>query len=142
MYDDDYFNPVHENDVEKIFEKTKILDKGYNTVYRKAQRKDGKTYNKKIAVYTSSGIGSRIRDAETGEYYSNIVGTKDEDLFFKVMLATGECNSTNGSFSLFYASPQHYSNHLLCDIDSKIIEDWEKKRDTRLIEINKERNKI
>lgn len=142
MYQEDYFNPVdqqdfEEDDVEKMFEKAKRQDRGYNTIYRKAQRKDGRIYNKKIEIYTSSGTGSRIRDAESGEYFSNIVGSKDEDLFFKVMLATGECNSANGSYTLFYASPQHYSNHLLCDVDPKIVAAWEEKRDARLIEVKR-----
>ena len=68
----------------KMFEKTKLMDRGYNIIYRKNQRKDGAIYNKKIEIYTSSGIGNRIRDAQTGEYYPNLVGSLDENLFFKV----------------------------------------------------------
>jgi len=54
MYQDDYFNPVDPNDydedvhVNKIFEKTKLMDRGYNIIYRKNQRKDGTIYNKKM----------------------------------------------------------------------------------------------
>ena len=120
-----------------MFEKVKRQDKGYNVVYRKAFRKDGRQYNKKIEIYTSSGTGNRIRDAETGEYLNHIVGSSDEDLFFKVMLATGECTSANGSYTLFYASPEHYSNHLLCDVNPQVAAAWEEKRDARLIEIKR-----
>lgn len=140
MYQDDYFNPVDQNDfeeqdVDKMFEKVKKQDKGYNVIYRKAFKKDGRRYNKKIEIYTSSGSGTRIRDAETGEYFSNIVGSKDEDLFFKVILATGECQSLNGSSTLFFSSPQHYATHMQCEVDPVSAHNWEEKRDARLFEL-------
>jgi hypothetical protein len=150
MYQDDYFNPVDPNDydedvhVNKIFEKTKLMDRGYNIIYRKNQRKDGTIYNKKIEIYTSSGIGNRIRDAQTGEYYPNLVGSLDENLFFKVILPTGECQSANGSSTLFFISPQQYVNHLNCDnISSEMIHKWENRRDARLAELKlKTKSKI
>lgn len=142
MYQEDYYNPVDQNDYDevddnKMFEQVKTLDRGYNVIYRKALRKDGRKYNKKIEIYTSSGTGTRIRDAETGEYTNYIVGSSNEDLFFKVMLATGECKSANGSYTLFFSSPQHYANHLHCDVSPQLTADWEEKRDARLIEIKR-----
>lgn len=143
MYQEDFWNPVDPNydeqSVQQMFEKTKRQDRGYNVIYRKAYRKDGRKINKKIEIYTSIGTGNRIRDAETGEYTDYIIGSKNEDLFFKVILATGECKSANGSHTLFFASPQHYANHLHCDVDPKIVTDWEEKRDARLIEIKREK---
>jgi hypothetical protein len=143
MYQDDFWNPsdpnddIYEEDVEKMFEKAKRMDKGYNVIYRKALRKDGRVYNKKIEIYTSSGTGNRIRDAETGEYMNYVVGSSDEDLFFKVLLATGECKSKNGSYTLFYSSPNHYANHLQCHVDPKKAAIWQEKRDARLIELKR-----
>lgn len=139
MYQDDFFYPSNqddfiEQDEDKMFDKSKRQDKGYNVINRKAFRKDGKQYNKKIKIYTSNGTGNHIRDAETGEYLNYIVGSSDEDLFFKVMLATGKCTSANGSYTLFYTSPQHYSNHLMCDVNPQVAAAWEKKRDARLVE--------
>jgi len=144
MYQDDFYNPADPNDFddvngEKMVEKTKRMDKGYNVIYRKALRKDGRTYNKKIEVYTSSCTGSRIRDAETGSYLTSLVGSKDEDLYFKVNLATGECTSANGSSTLFYSSPQHYANHLMCDVDPQIALRWEDKQKARLSEMKREK---
>jgi len=146
MYQDDFYNPADqhdhdESDVDKILDKVKHQDRGYNVIYRKALRKDGKQYNKKIETYASSGTGNRIRDAETGEYLDYIVGSSDEDLFFKVILAKGECKSLNRSYTLFYVSPQHYANHLLCTVDPQIASAWEEKRDTRLIEIKRLKSK-
>lgn len=143
MYQDEHWNTLdpNEEEVNDMFEKAKRIDKGYNVIYRKAFRKDGRIYNKKIEVYTSSGKGNRIRDAETGEYLNYIVGSCDEDLFLKVMLATGECKSSNGSYTLFYTSPEHYGNHVKCKIDEKMVSVWEEKRNARLIEINRLKNK-
>jgi len=143
MYYDDYLNFEDQNDnesehdVQKMLEKEKMKDKGYNVVYRKVNRPDGRKYNKKLKLYTSSGVGSYIRDVETGKYFSNIVGSRDEDLFFKVILATGECNSSNGFSTLFFISPQHYESYLQCEVDPKIVHNWEKKRDGRLAELKK-----
>ncbi len=141
MYEDEVYNPTdpndYDNEIDKIFEKSKRIDKGYNVIYRKVQAKDGRFKNKKIDIYTSNGVGNRIRDAETGEYYTNLVGSKDEDLFFKVSLSTGECKSQNGSNTLFYISPQHYASHLHCDIDESICLAWEEKRNARLRESKK-----
>jgi len=142
MYQDDYFNH-DENDyesdhnVENLLEKEKMKDRGYNVIYRKAVRRDGKSYSKKIKIFTSSGTGNCIRDAETGEYFSNMVGSKDEDLFFKIILATGERQSANGYSTLFFISPQHYANYLQCEIDQTIVSNWEKRRDARLAELKK-----
>jgi hypothetical protein len=150
MYQEDRYNPADQNDYDvldddNMFEKAKRQDKGYNVIYRKALRKDGRKYNKKIVVYSSSGRGNRIRDAETGEYFDYIVGSKDEDLFFKVMLATGECTSVNGSYTLFYASPEHYFNHLHCDPEPEIATgmtlNWQEKRDARLTELKREKKR-
>jgi len=144
MYQEDFYNPVDQNDYDEtqldMLEKTKREDRGYNVIYRKVVRKDGSVRNKKIEVYTSSGTGSRIRDAETGEYYPNVVGSKDEELYFKVVLATGECTSANKSNTLFYFSPQHYANHLRCDVDPLLVHNWEKRRDRRLAELNSDKN--
>jgi hypothetical protein len=143
MYQDDYYNFEEQNDfesehdVEKMLEREKMKDKGYNVIYRKVLRHDGRTYNKKFKVYTSSGTGTRIRDVETGQYSSSIVGSKDEDLFYKVSLSTSECRSTNGYNTLFFMSPQHCANYLQCEVDPEVIRNWEVKRDARLAELSK-----
>ena len=136
-YHDDLetFSMTSNYDGEKALEETRLSDRGYNVIYRKAVRSNGRIYDKKIKVYTTSGVGSNIRDAETGQYYPNFVGSKDEDLFFKVILATGECKSANKSSTLFYLSPQHYVNHLLSDVSEEIINKWQVKNQARLNEL-------
>jgi hypothetical protein len=145
MYEEDYFNPVDPNDSDldqnnnEAVTKALLEDRGLNVISRVVKLDNGRIKNKRIRVYSSTGVGSRIRDAETGDYYPNKVGSKDEDLFFKVSMATGECRSANGSNILFYCSPQHYQNHLYSEVDPKIISAWEMRRDLRLKEMNQER---
>ncbi len=138
MYQEDNYNPADSNDYDNhntALDNPKTMDRGYNVIYRKVMRKDGKLKNKKIEIYTSSGIGNHIRDAETGEYYPNLMGSKDEDLFYKVGLSTGECKSANGSTTLFYLSPQHYASHLHCSVNPEDIEIWETKRKLRITKL-------
>lgn len=142
MYQEDYFSPTDPNNYDynpddNALDKIKSSDKGYNAIYRRVQRSNGKWRNKKIEVYSSGYTGNRIRDAETGEYYSNLVGSADEELFFKVVLATGECTSENGSSTLFFASPQHYANHLQCVVNPELSIAWERRRDQRLEELRR-----
>jgi hypothetical protein len=130
----DYVNPFTTQD--DLIHDVKKLDKGYNVVYRMVERpQDGLIKKKKIEIYTSGDMGSRIRDAETGNYYSSLVGSLDEHLFFKVGLSTGECKK--GSNTLFYLSPSHYASHLHCSVPKKIVENWEMKRLGRLTELKK-----
>lgn len=150
MYQDDQYHPADQNDYDdnedglRMVSEQKRLDKGYNVVYRKAWRTrknkrtgelEDKYVREKIELYSSDGFGSYIRDAETGEYFSNYVGTKDEDLFFKVLLATGECKSKNDSKTFFFTSPQHYESRMNSEVDPELVNMWEKKRDARLATI-------
>lgn len=133
----DYDDFLNEND--RKLEETKRLDKGYNNIYRKVRKLNGKVKLVKKELYSSSsGLGSYIRDPESGSFYKNKVGSLDEDLFFKVSFSTGEINSKNGSNILFYTCPQHYMKHMNCELSQDIINNWERKRDTRLRQLNKE----
>lgn len=71
---------------------------------------DGK-YHKYITIenFGSGSYGSKIRNAVTGSYYNYIVGSSDEDLFFKVVEATGR-NGRKEPLTLFYDSPEQYEN--------------------------------
>jgi len=146
MYQDDYFNPASSNDYDDddlsqtpvMLKILKKQDRGLNTLTRYIRMESGFLKQKRIKVYTSSGVGSKIRDAETGEFYTFKVGSKDEDLFFKVIISTGECKSANGYNTLFYFSPHHYENHLDADVDPETFAKWENKHNARLKEIKKQ----
>jgi hypothetical protein len=115
----------------KLVEEAKKMDRGYNVIYRSLPNKKGQLVRTPIGIYTSGGTDSQIRDAETGAYYSHLVGSADEDLYFKVILATGECKSKNGSSTLFYSSPRHYMSHLNNEVSEDTLQLWEEKRAAR-----------
>lgn len=97
----------------------------------KKNKKQNKSYNKpyKLTFYSSGDTGSNIRDAITGEYSKYIVGSKNQELFFKVIVATGE--STHVPMHLFYASPEQYEEHQKCVIDEIIRQEWYYRYNTR-----------
>jgi len=133
-------NTHHSNrEIYNVLDDTKKFDKGYNKIRRVFDRVDGNPKRNKVEIYTTGDTGSNIRDAETGTYYKNKVGSSDEHLFFKVILATGECIGKNGSSTLFYLSPNHYMSHMNCNVEPKSIAQWESKRDAIIRE--KETNK-
>lgn len=123
----------------------KNLDKGYNKVYiklkipvntSKSHKRTQKIVRKKIEFYTTGGIGNRIRDATTGNYYNERVGTKGEELYFKVAVSNGWCKSENHSNTLFFISPEQYTRHFGIDhLDSNSVSKWESRR-TKLLGYN------
>jgi hypothetical protein len=139
---DDNFDMYNDNKEQgKLLTDVKSLDRGYNIIYRTMPNRNGKMKRTKVILYTSGSTYSHIRDAETGVYYNSLVGSSDEDLYFKVILATGECKSRNGSRTLFYLSPRHYINHLNGEIDDNSIAKWQIKHDARVRTKEKSRKK-
>jgi hypothetical protein len=132
-YDNDGLSLTESEQIKNQLDKLKQSDRGYNKIWRN-KLKNGRLKRTKVEIYTSSGVGNHIRDAETGEYYPYVVGSADEDLFFSVILATGECKSSNGSSTLFYLSPEKYMQHLNHTIPEHIIERWNDKKDRRMRE--------
>jgi hypothetical protein len=76
---------------------------------RKVRGWDGK--KKKLLIFGSGDVGATIRNAVTGEkYYGHRVGSKNEDLYFKVRLCTGEFGTN--SPTLFYESAEQFEKHM------------------------------
>jgi len=144
----DKYHPTEENDYDQLkdakhfINESKKLDRGYNVIWRMKPKADGIMKRFKIEVYSSSGVGNNIRDAETGEFYIHKVGSNDEDLYFKVGMCTGECTSKNGSSTLFYISPKHFMSHMCSNnLSDEFISNWEERRNARLKEIKKAQEK-
>ena len=91
---------------EPIQSQTNVLGhfKKLNKSFHVLRRKD-----KDLGVYATSSQGSNIKNAETGEFSKSVVGTLDENLFYKVIIAMGE--NAAGPLTLFYNSPSHYEKH-------------------------------
>ena len=104
---------------DKNYEKYSIL---FNNTWR-----DGK-FHKNITIenYGSGQQGSRIRNAVTGERYPHLVGSKNEDLYFKVIDSTGRSGRRN-PIILFYDTPEQYENHQLTKVSTEVKQNWLKK---------------
>jgi len=96
---------------------------------KKVESKTNPGYFQKINIniesYGSGGAGSKIRSATTGQRHSYLVGSADEDLFFKVAVVTELYGQK--PLTLFYDSPEQYEKHNTEIIDSVIKEKWEHK---------------
>lgn len=103
-------------------------DSAYGIIRRKI---NGKT--KIIEYYKTSYIpDTRIRNAVNGIRYTNdtgryyyMVGSKEEDILFKVRIATGECGKE--AITLFYDGPSQFEKHQGIQVSDSIKEKWKKK---------------
>jgi hypothetical protein len=151
MYVDDYFNPANEEVVSVDLNKQKktalfnekMYDKNYFKFSLPVNRmwKDGKYYRYvTVEMYGSGCIGSRIRNAVSGEYTKFLVGSLEEDLFFKAYDCRGLLG-TKEPIMLYYQSPEQYENHLFLELDSDFKELWNEKYKLAEKRYNSNKNK-
>lgn len=103
-------------------------DKGFRQVKRKRDRGF-----MNLEYYVTPYIPeSRIRNAVTGIRYRDdnpkykyVVGSKQEDLFFKVRISTGETGQE--PVLLFYDSPEQCEKHQKVVFNTDIKENWHNK---------------
>lgn len=97
---------------ETSYQKISRRKKKYCSVQQK--RGDKKRPRESAAqefCYPSAGAGGYIRYADNGFMTPHIVGTPDEDYYFKVSMCSGAMGG-GGRKTLFYGSPREYCNHL------------------------------
>ena len=93
----------------------------------------------KIGCYMAGFPGSTIINAVTGQRYNgHTVGKYEEDLYFKVMLCSGE-NGPN-PVTLFYDSPTQYEKHFFRELSPKTKDTWFEKYEYQQ-EIEERKNK-
>jgi hypothetical protein len=121
---------VNSNDLNKnALETMNKHNKKYVKITRSFNKKwiDGKFYKKiQIDCFKSGRSGNRIVNAVTGEYTTHIVGSVDEDLYFKVSLCTRE-SGIKEPIHLFYDSPEQYENHHFNIVIIPLKERWYEK---------------
>ena len=76
-----------------------------------------------------NAISGTLQSSGQGAHYFR-VGTSDEDLFFSVVLATGELGQE--PMTLFYDSPEQYERHFFTKLSTEIKNSWLDKRDSAL----------
>ena len=125
---DDRYSPKIENDIDMEIEDMLMYDPGYNKLYMKVRLSNGKLKKRIVKVFSSSGVGTKIRNAESGFCYKDLVGSKNEDKYFKVAYSMGRLTSKNNSSTLFYNSPEEYMKHMNTTLDDKIVNNWREKQ--------------
>ena len=121
-----FIKPSTDDIVENIFSS----DRGYGYIYREKMNDNGRVKRTKVELFTSeTAAGACIRNAETGAYMKEKVGSLDEYLYFKVGFSTGELRTRNGSNNLFYDSPSQYEEHHNTVVSDDIKEKWAERRD-------------
>jgi hypothetical protein len=124
--DNDVFLTSNNKNRNKVLQEVKKTDTKYYKYNKVVGMKwqDGKYYDKVIIELFGSGdTGTKIRNAVTGAKTSYLVGSSNEDLFFKIRDSTGN-KGRQESLLLFYDSPEQYENHNFLMLDQNIKEAW------------------
>lgn len=117
------FTTVNSNRKKTKKDDIKNQDKGYHNIKIPYGCKQIE-----IDVYSTPVTpGKPIRDAVTGSRMSkHLVGSQDENLYFKVALATGQLKNTEGHV-LFYDSPEQFERHMRIKVSQEIKQKWSDK---------------
>jgi len=100
-------------------ERAAQTDSGKHVIYK---RRGGKSF-RVVAYSTNSSPGRTIRNAVNGSSYLKYkVGSADEDLFFSVILASGETGQTPAI--LFYDTPEQYEAHFRVNLPDEAKARW------------------
>lgn len=85
-----------------------------------------KNYVEEYTVYGSGCQGTFIINAVTGEKINNLVGSIEEDLYFKVI--SNSISGASGPVTLFYQSPSEYELHQNLTLSDDIKNAWREKK--------------
>tara|TARA_B100001094_G_C17537103_1_gene487370 strand:+ start:68 stop:472 length:405 start_codon:yes stop_codon:yes gene_type:complete len=120
IHSEDYLNPT-DNNIPLNIEKNKHKDN-----------------INKIEYYYQNVQGKRIINALSGRIYNYKVGSKDEYIFFRTVVAMHKDGITDG-VKLFYDTPDDYERHWGVILDNEIKQRWKYK--INKININSNLNK-
>ena len=114
------FTTVNSNRKKSKKDDLKNQDKGYHSIKIPYGRKEIE-----IEIYsTPITPGKPIRDAVTGSRMTKqLVGSRDEDFYFKVALATGQLKTDEGHI-LFFDNPEQFERHMRTTVSQDIKQKW------------------
>jgi hypothetical protein len=115
---------THERDRKKRHELYKRSDPDYYSFKLPRQNEDGDLYYHKVEIYSTPSAGF-IRNASTGIREPYKVGSKFEDLYFRVKdvgLHTG-----SESRKLFYKNPEEFERHQFGKVSQDAKKAWSEK---------------
>lgn len=114
----------------KAAEDLKKLDKNYEKIsvpVKEYTDKNGRVRKSAyVELYGSGSSGTRVRNAVTGATYNIIVGSRNEEIFFKVIDSTGR-NRRREPLMLYYDSPEQYENHQFTTVNPDIKQKWHRR---------------
>lgn len=147
-FDDMHLNDVYDDEslsssVQRALKKIKpIADNGKHYVYRSICTENERKKTVRVEFYeTPAIIGRYIRDAVTGNKCVPFkFGSKEEDLFFSVAVATGE-NGTRHAPMLFFDNPEQYERLFHTQIPQETKERWMEKRAVAYVQFMKSEQK-
>jgi uncharacterized protein YbcI len=136
MYDEDMYLPTSDEN-ELVSNKTKT-SKTMKQIVSEMYLENKKGYHKiiknirgkKVVVelFASGARGTTIQNAVSGDRYNgHLVGSKDEEFYYKVNVCTGEITGRE-MCTLFYDSPEQYEKHMMVSVNSVSKELWHKKQ--------------
>ncbi len=134
IYEDDHFHPTNveplDTDQKKLLDKINSRNNHYLSYYieipkQERQRDASGRFKKyrKVELYGSGDVGSRIRNAVTGDLTNHIVGTTDEHEYWSVLDSRG-MNGRQEPLVLFYDSPEQYERHMKIQVPQHVKEEW------------------
>jgi hypothetical protein len=138
-YSDSESNSSEFKKQKKVLESMKRLDPDYFTVFRENKNPLKKKKWFKIELFKSSyNPKVRVRNAVTGIYESYKVGSNNSNIYFKVILATGETGPNPPH--LYFDSPEQYEFHFKTIVPESVKETWLNKYNLEADRIRDESN--
>ena len=105
-----------------------ILNAEYGTKYQFAKNLATGEYQRFDAIYDLSNLSSLQPRKFDKKIIQQKVGSYDEDIYFKVMICTGENKIRNEPITLFYHTPEQFEHHFQEEIPIETKKRWAKKR--------------
>jgi len=131
IYEEDRFNPINYDDYDIDTMRRNHLDElnKHNKGYFQMSLFDENNGKKiKVGLFASGSDGTIIRHAVSGSKMNPyLVGSKYEDLFFKVAICSGEFGNKE-PFTLFFESPEEYEKHMRVELSDDAKQRWLEKK--------------
>jgi hypothetical protein len=115
---------TNERDRKKRHELYKRSDPDYYSFKVPKQNEDGDLYHHKVEIFSSPSVGF-IRNASTGIREPYKVGSKYEDLYFRVKDVG--LNTGGEPRKLFYKNPEEFERHQFGKVSQDIKKQWSDK---------------
>ena len=108
-----------------------MTDKIFTSSNREKSTK-GKKSKKQPISFPSDIVGEHIRNAMTGSYYEERVGSLDEKRFFKVSSKSSVKFNSEGTMiaegydmsCFFYETPEQYEKHKNVVLEQSVKDEW------------------